>query len=328
MSRQQLKDLDVGDKIGGGGQGSIHLVGNRPGKALKIYHHPDSPDFRPQALDELVEHGPKLRASGLEVSRWAAWPEIVVADSNRTVGYLMPLLEERFVLQVHEKPHPALLSFLLRPAAAAWEGTVELPDQASRCTILAHLAGILQTVHHRGLVIGDLSYGNAVWARTGHPRAFLLDCDSIRVIGREPVFPQMDTLDWNDPLGDPASAPDQDRDNYKLALAVLRTLVQRTDARPEVGESEEVPGLADKFSVPIGKLLRRAAGARGTRPTAQEWRTALEGRTSSDVPVVVSAAAQSNRAAWSSAPAGKDDILYDPNRARTTRPIERKDSGS
>lgn len=318
MTRQDLKDLDIGDRIGSGGQGAIYLVGNRPGKVLKTYHHPDSPGFRPDALDELISHRPYLSVSGLQVGEWAAWPEVMVADGNHTVGYLMPLLDRRFELVIHEKRYPAELSYLLRPAAASWQGSVELPDQLARCRILAHLAGILQAVHHRGLVIGDLSYGNAVWARTGHPMAFLLDCDSIRMGGRDPVFPQMDTPDWNDFLGQPGSAPDQDRDNYKFALAVLRTLVQQTDARPAVGESVELSGVPDGLAQSIGTLLGRAAGSLGTRPTAQEWRTVLEGRTVSDIPPPRPVREV----------AGKQHLLYDPDRARTWRDISRKDPQS
>lgn len=316
MSRQQLADLDIGERIGNGGQGAIYLVGNQPEKVLKIYHHPDSPGFRPEALDELVRHRPYLTVAGLRVEQWAAWPESIVADGNRTVGFLMSRVDSRFELVIHQKSHLALLGYLLRPAAPAWQGSVELPDQAARCKILAQLAAILQAVHHRGLVIGDLSHGNAVWAIEGHPPAFLLDCDSIRMGGMPPVFPQGDTQDWTDPLGRPGSPPDQDRDNYKLALAVLRTLIQRTDARPD--EPADLPGLPENLAQSIGVLLARAAGPAGTRPTAQEWRTVLEGRTVSGVQDV---SVREPRTV-----PGKDHLLYDPDRQRVWRDVPRRDS--
>jgi hypothetical protein len=121
-----------------------------------------------------------------------------------------------------------------------------------------------------------------LWAGAPRPRIMLLDCDGMRREGRDPVLPQAETLDWNDPLAGPGTktTPTIDRDCYKLALAVLRILTRSLDARPTPATTVD-PGLFEQPDTAqrVESLLRQAGGPVGSRPTAKQWALALSGRT-------------------------------------------------
>jgi hypothetical protein len=142
----------------------------------------------------------------------------------------------------------------------------------------------------------------------------LIDCDGMRREGRAPVLPQAETLDWNDPRAAPDSAPDMDRDRYKLALAVLRVVTGRLDARPGEGSVVNGHGLSEHARESVEQLLELAAGPVGTRPTAIAWAAALSGRES----ITVGQLAVKTRQA--EMPAAKPDLVHAP-KPREYRPV-------
>ncbi|WP_369247067.1 hypothetical protein [Streptomyces sp. R41] len=136
---------------------------------------------------------------------------------------------------------------------------------------------LFQWLHALGLVVGDVSQANVLWAVRPGPAPYLLDCDGVRLVGRPPVLEQADTPDWHDPLAAPGAVT-VDSDRYKVALVVGRVLSQ--DAYVAPGKPlRPLPGvLDDRREIAVTALWEQAAGPRGGRPHLGQWRTALAGR--------------------------------------------------
>jgi len=274
----ELARLDLGDRLGDGGQAEVFLVNNRPGQAFKRYRDSVLPNLRVDVLEELAAETGQLAIEGRPITYWATWPTETVRAGGRVVGFLMPLLDPVFSLREGKlKGKHASFSYLATAPAPFW-GHVRLPSQGDRVKLLASLAGVMQQLHHRRMVVGDLSWGNVLWARSPELRVILLDCDGIRPPRGLPVSKQLDSPDWQDPLAAAVLAPDADRDCYKLSLMVLRVLTQELNARPSLQGGHRLPGLAPETEAAIDGLLVRSASPPGDRPTATEWRQALQGR--------------------------------------------------
>ena len=171
------------------------------------------------------------------------------------------------------------VQYLIYPRRHAW-GTI-VPEGGvsakTRLEVAREFAGLLAMLHGKGLVVGDVSVRNVLWAGTGgKAEIFLIDCDGIRMLGSRPVLPQRDTLDWNDPL-QPKIGPDPDSDRYKLALLVGRVLTIGKDIHPGA-PLQLVPGIPDRVAARVSALWQRAAGPRFKRPDAAEWMMALSNR--------------------------------------------------
>ncbi|GAA2756165.1 hypothetical protein GCM10009872_15250 [Actinopolymorpha rutila] len=187
----------------------------------------------------------------------------------------MRRVPKQFSLKIGQGERLADLSYLATAPKPIW-GPVSLPSHSEKLGILRDLAGVVDTLHRRGIVLGDISFANVLWTVTPRPGVMLLDCDGMRLEGRTSVLPQADTLDWDDPYVVRGAEPTRDQDRYKLALAVLRVLCaslnRRLDGRPLD------PALLGANPSGVQDLLSKAAGAAGTRPAASEWMTALSDR--------------------------------------------------
>lgn len=276
MKQVDLTALSIGAELGDGGQGKVYAVVGVPDVAFKRFHDSAAAGLVPQALDELDARAADLRAGGRPVQEWAAWPHTQVTERGRCIGFLMPLVPERFTLHVGGRPRLADLSYLATDPKPMW-GQVYLPDTSVRVEILAQYCTVVQALHDRDLVIGDMSFGNVLWSAAPTPGVMLLDCDGIRPEGGRSLLPQYDTLDWHDPVAVPAVSADRDRDRYKLALAVLRVLTRSLSMRPEA-LGQYALDIPEESAARIRALAARAAGPIGTRPSATEWRSALRAR--------------------------------------------------
>ena len=272
-----LSQLEIGTRLGDGAQAEVFSVENRPGQAFKQYRAHELSNLNAAALEDLAAETRSLMPEGRRISYWATWPTETVVSRGTIVGFLMPLIGgEFFLAEGRLAGKEASFSYLACEPAPFW-GSVTLPGQEHRLVLLAQMAGILQALHHRRLVIGDISWNNVLWS-TQEPRVLLLDCDGIRPAAGPPVAPQLDSPDFDDPCAFPGSPPDADRDCYKLALLVLRVLSRQLTARPDPSGGHGLHDLRPDQESMIERLLQRAAGRPGTRPTAIEWRQALQGR--------------------------------------------------
>jgi hypothetical protein len=315
MTVVDVSTLQLGDQIGDpGGQGTVFTVASETNTVFKRYHNSADRSFNPGTLRQLIAERGQVGYVGTPVDEWAAWPKAIVVDGPTTIGFLMRRVPEEFFITIRGRDKLADLSFLAAEPSPLWGG-VPLPSPAVRVEILRHFAGAMQALHQRQIVLGDVSFANVLWAVRPRPRVMLIDCDGMRREGRLPVLPQAETLDWNDPLAAAGSAPDMDRDRYKLALAVLRVLAGRLDARPGADNVVNRHALSEHARVSVGELLQLAAGPVGTRPTAVAWAAALAGRQS------ITVGHLEGRIGRVEMPAAKPDLVHAP-KAREYRPVK------
>lgn len=275
-SQVELSSLRIGAKIADGGQGSVYELLDQPRTVFKQYHDPESRDFRPSALRALVLEASSLSVAGKPVHTWAAWPTSLVLDDGAVVGFVMPRVPEEFTLAIGGTHRLADLSYLASEPRPLW-GNVSLPDLAERLAIVRHLAMVMQALHQRRLILGDLSFTNVLWCRVPAPQVLLLDCDGIAPAGNLPVLPRAETIDWNDPEDPHAAGPALDRDRYKLACAIVRILTRSLDARPESSGLQVSTGDLSR-DARLSRVVKEAAGPLDSRPAAAAWVAALSDR--------------------------------------------------
>lgn len=274
--------LNIGPELGSGGQGWVYRVHDQPEpRAFKKYKSPSRAD--PAALQTLIDLPGTLQPSQRDrLLEHAAWPLSRVYKSGQLSGFLMREIPARF-----SGPNAAgsrilrELQFLLYDRKPMW-GDIISPDgvdSQSRVDVAREFSALMAMLHAKALVVGDVSLLNVLWAgAAGQPSdIFLIDCDGIRRLGRNPVMTQPETPDWNDRRM-PPTGPDLDTDRYKLALVVGRTLSRKAYIRPEA-DSLSLPGdLPDRMRTRVEELWKQAARPHGQRPDANQWQQALSNR--------------------------------------------------
>ena len=268
----EVDSLAVEGELGDGGQGKVFSLPSD--EVLKKYHDHLRGNLRAEVLSDLIQLAERLSCNGMPVEQWAAWPRARVAINGQVVGFVMPRVPEGYSIFVGGKLRLANLSYLATTPAPMW-GPVRLPSDAQRVAILSRLAAVMESLHRHDLVIGDLSFNNILWS-SDPVGVMLIDCDGVHPERGTSAMPQADTIDWGDPLG-VSDPPDKDRDRYKLSLAIVRVLSRQLSATPADARRLAL-ALPEEQMDPVLRLLDRAAGPRGTRPTATEWRVELSRR--------------------------------------------------
>lgn len=274
-----LATLHTGEKIGDGGQGEVLTVRGRAELLYKSYRAPDRVNGR--ALEALVavRRGlPPQERDRLDAQ--TAWPLCRVVDGRqggRTAGFLMHRAPSSMTWRTPQGATKLTeLQFLLRAPRPAWQDIAQ-PAPGQRRELALALVRLIEQLHNRQLVLGDVSQANVLWTVRPETAVFLLDCDGFRTTGSDPVLTQADTPDWQDPRAQPHTAT-VDSDRYKAALAVARILAREAYAAP--GKPFEPVGgeLDERQERAVRKRLADAGGAYGSRPTLAEWRMALSPR--------------------------------------------------
>ncbi|MGH3349183.1 MAG: hypothetical protein ACRDPS_00850 [Nocardioides sp.] len=271
MNEIQLGRLTLGRCIAEGSQGRIIELADHPGTVAKLYRTRELGLVDGRALGELVRIRRFVESEGLQVDHFAAWPHTVVLDGLRTSGFLMQRVHDPFLAGFGPATALAELGLLVNV------GDVPMPGVYERVLLLRALAAAMDALHRQGLVLGDLSPRNIAWSAMPVPRVMLLDCDGIRPAGEPGVLPPADTRGWEDPtnLG---HQPTADSDRFKLALAIARVLTGDRNASPGLRPDLTFAGQAGILVGPLTRLMDRAAGPPGTRPTAAQWATVLDVR--------------------------------------------------
>ena len=197
---------------------------------FKEYTDAARPVLDGRALRASVLFGERLRATGVDLSRFAAWPSAVVMERGDIVGVLMHRAPSEFWLDLKpdeatNTPSLAHCDFLLNSSRYQASQMGFVPSVDSRLLLLSDVAGHLATLHRLGVVIGDLSPRNLLFAfRPSGARSYLLDCDGVEVDGRT-AFGRPETPAWSIAAltgrQEPWSAAS---DVYKFALLVTRML--------------------------------------------------------------------------------------------------------
>jgi DNA-binding helix-hairpin-helix protein with protein kinase domain len=152
--------IQLGQKLGGGGEGSVFAIEGRSEHVVKVYSIP------PEAMKVN-----KLRAMA-EVAtpallKIAAWPVDLVSDtSKRPQGFIMPRVSAR--RDIHELYGP-------KSRADAFPEA----DFRFLVHVATNVARALAVVHNEGHVVGDLNHGNILVGRDG--TVMLIDCDSFQL---------------------------------------------------------------------------------------------------------------------------------------------------
>jgi DNA-binding helix-hairpin-helix protein with protein kinase domain len=264
--------LPIGRVLGSGGQGRvIELDRAYSGLVFKQYflNNADA-----AALRRLVDLPAGLSAVEAErLHRQAAWPLARVMKGNTAVGFVMRKIPEVFYGRNSAGTRTAReLQYLIFEPRPMW-GDISPPDITGRIAIAREIASLMHFLHSHVLIAGDISMRNFMWAYDPDAQVFLIDCDSVRRLGRRPVHPPAATQDWDDPKRT-AHEVDLDNDRYKCALLVGRVLSRCPYVHP--GQPLDLlPDVPDGISSAVTRLWRQAARARGSRPDASQWMSAL-----------------------------------------------------
>jgi hypothetical protein len=240
------------------------------------------PGADPAALKLLVDIPAQMRPPEREsLYAQTSWPLARVFNKGVLSGFLMQEIPSGF-FGANSAGSKKLreLQYLVYQRKPMWGDIVSAAGVSAevRMEVVREFVKLVTTLHGKGLVIGDVSMSNVLWtsAGGGTVRIFLIDCDGIRKLGSQPVLPQAETLDWNDPL-QPRTGPDLDTDRYKVALLVGRVLTMSPYVRP--GDPLPfVKGVPESIAARLMELWKKTTGPYGTRLAANQWLLALSSR--------------------------------------------------
>lgn len=276
-----LGGLDLGRRLGQGGQGAVHEVTNRrinqTGAAWSVVYKEYNAALLPQAdtgaLGSLVTLLDTLDGTqGRWLCEKAAWPAAVVEENGQARGFLMREVPDRFRFLVpgltaksSGRERLATVEFLLNDDAYVAGIGLKVSDK-DRVLLLADLADILTRLHTIGIAIGDLSPKNLLFTLDNRPECFLIDCDAVRLRGAS-VLPQAETPDWQIPDGEEKAT--RASDVYKFGLLAIRLFAR--------DQSATDPDVLTALAPRLAELARASLDDNPQhRPTPVAWAEALE----------------------------------------------------
>ncbi|WP_139131400.1 hypothetical protein [Streptomyces griseus] len=225
-----------GQRFNSGGQGTVWAVRDRTLNgswpvAYKEYHSRIRAGLDPGVLAAMVDFIPSLPpGTGRWLADCAAWPAVLVTDSQGVSGFLMRQIPERFFVRLAfapEESRPAGFQYLLNPASYfAVAGFTITPRQ--RFELLLDFARTLGRLHSLGVVVGDVSPNNVLFSLEGAPRCFLIDCDAMALRGTW-ALPPVDTPGWDLPPGERMGR--WTGDAYKFGLLAARLFAGSQDGQ-------------------------------------------------------------------------------------------------
>ena len=283
------------NRIGGGGEGDVYALDDRPELVAKVYREPTR--FTRSKLELMANNPPTLPVAGDYFP--IAWPaDLLLARSAQpgsVVGYVMPKLKDS--RQVNQVFNPT--SRLIHAPGFTYRHLV---------TAAANIAIVVDAVHDRNHVIGDVNESN--FLIDDRARAILIDADSFQIID------ERRTVYYRSLVGKPEYTPPElqnadfrttDRTQYhdRFGLGVLIFQLLLEGRHPYAGRyvgQGEPPSTKEKISsgqflhsrrrVPIKpgrgflpfdtlppqlrNLFRQCFdGEPGMRPTPHQWGEAL-----------------------------------------------------
>ena len=258
-------------RLGDGGQGVVYAVPTPPAGmagplAYKQYKQGMLRD--PAVLEAMAEFLDTLPQSERDfLAPRLAWPLAVsTRGSTADDGFLMQQIPDPFFLASSSlgDRRPQGLEFLLN-------GTVYLQkiglqvDQRQLLLLLADLAEIVSRLHDHGVVVGDLSPKNVLFALGSQPRCLLIDCDSMRFKGQD-ALDQVETPGWYVPEQEKATP---ESDAFKFGLIAVRLL--------NSDQNDSDPRALAAVSPELGLLGERSQqDDPHQRPSVQAWIAALQ----------------------------------------------------
>ncbi len=160
------KPVDVHEELGSGDEGFVLAVTGTDDVCLKVY-----PDLRPDAVERIeamVAMGPPLDPLGDNEDHYhLTWPLAAVYDGGGSVmGFVQPRLDDSH----------AALTRLIDPHRR--REVLADPTWRQLAKVAARIALLMDRLHRRGIVVGDVSDSNFWVSPTGH--VTVIDCDSMQ----------------------------------------------------------------------------------------------------------------------------------------------------
>lgn len=163
MSRlvdEQGRSLQLGDKLGEGGEGAVYRLAGHSSQAIKVYASPLTGE-RTQKIKILAQFNQP------DINRFTAWPSgLVLDEKGRARGLLLPIVEHGKDIHHLYTPSSRRKHF----PKADWRFLVHVSRNVARA---------FAAVHALGLVIGDVNPGSILVLGDGTVR--LIDVDSFQV---------------------------------------------------------------------------------------------------------------------------------------------------
>ncbi len=165
-SQQQI--IVLGDKIGGGGEGTVYDIQGQPDLVAKLYHEIPAPE----KADKLMAMA-RLGTEGL--FRISAWPVDVLRDepNGNVIGFVMNKIGQAEEVHTLHSPKSRLKKF----PDASWSFLVH---------VAANIARAVAALHEQGFVIGDVNPKNILVTKKA--TVYFLDCDSFQLTTPEKTY--------------------------------------------------------------------------------------------------------------------------------------------
>lgn len=250
--------IQIGQRLGRGGEGTAYLVANRPNLAVKLYDLENSfvTEELVAKLDALIS-----LANG-DVRRLSAWPQAKVLDlAGRVCGFTMLAVRD------HRPFHDVLTpkSRKLHFPEADWRFLIHTAR---------NLARAFGAVHATGAVLADVNAQNLLVSPEATVK--IIDCDSFQISAANRVFrctvrtddytpPELQDADFR------AAVRSQNHDAFGLAVLIFQLLMM--GRHPYGGRSmRATDGLIstaireDRFAYGPGAAARGMAAPDGTLP--------------------------------------------------------------
>ncbi|WP_414552490.1 protein kinase domain-containing protein [Anabaena sp. CCY 0017] len=230
----------LGEQIGGGGQGNVYLVESEPNKVVKIFH-PDKLKERGGEFREKIE----LQKGMTELAEHPhiAWPRILVFDQNHNpIGYAMKRVQGVPLTKLaHAKLYERFFPDL---------------DRIKIVEMLLRLLDVVAALHKNQVYIGDINLENIICnPQTFQP--YLIDADSYQV--------KKDNKVYRCPVGRPEMTPIEhhqkdfqhitrtvESDLFSLAILMFQCLMIGRHPYDNIGGGNPVENLRNA-SFPYGK---------------------------------------------------------------------------
>lgn len=264
-------------EIGKGGEGRVYTIKSIPGMVYKEFV--EFPGHTPSrsALEELMGLLQRMTPDERSwLSDRTTWPQTLVIDGNKMMGFLMPLIGPQYFRKygIRANPKKVACEWNYMSMRSKYESNKNIYSEVPRVTPFGALSAVVDLcktmaiLHKYNIVIGDISGRNLLWTDTPSLRVMVIDCDSFHPEGKSGVSPPKQSPDWEDPtLTTPLTT--MQSDIYKLGLAAFRGIWAATTDRPLAG-GRPIPEVSDGVPEIVRSLIERSVG-NGPRPTAQEW---------------------------------------------------------
>ena len=208
-------EIKLGTKLGKGGEASVFAIENKSNLVAKIYndeHKIDGQKFKKlKRMCELYDD---------KIAKYYAWPREIIFCNKKPVGFVM----ENINNPAKSKDKSVYNKFVNFYASKARQKYFPRAEYRFMVHSAMNLAIAIQTLHEKGIVVGDINESN-VCVNNTDTTIKLIDCDSYQI---EDFLCDVGTLLYTAP-----ELPNKLRglkrtannDNFALAVMIFMILV-------------------------------------------------------------------------------------------------------